>query len=60
MEYLGLPLIFLLGPALTKVFFLIFLLFQYFERVAHLAVIAILPFGPLCKPIYIYTDTNII
>ena len=30
---------------------------QYFKRIAHLAVIAILPCEPLCKHIYIYIQT---
>ena len=37
-----------------------FLFIQYFKRVMHLAVIAILPCGPLCKHIYIYTNTKVI
>ena len=36
------------------------LLFIYFKRVTHLAVIAILPCGPLSKHIYIYTNTKVI
>ena len=35
------------------------LFIQYFKRVTHLAVIAILPCGPLCKHIYIYTNTKV-
>ena len=37
-----------------------YLFLQYLKRVTHLTVIAILPCGPLCKHIYIYTDTKII
>ena len=37
-----------------------YLFIHYFKRVTHLAVIAILPCDPLCKHIYIYTDTRII
>ena len=33
---------------------------QYFKRVTHLTVIAILPCGPLCKRICIYTNTKVI
>ena len=40
--------------------FFIYLFIQYFKRVTHLAVIAILPCGPLCKHIYIYTNTIVI
>ena len=40
--------------------FLFYLFIQYFKRVTHLAVIAILPCGPLCKHIYIYTNTKVI
>ena len=48
-------------PQGSIVFFLfIFLFIQYFKRVTHLAVIAILPCGPLCKHIYIYTNTKVI
>ena len=36
------------------------LLFICFKRVTHLAVIAILPCGPLSKHIYIYTNTKVI
>ena len=39
---------------------LFYLFIQYFKRVTHLAVIAILPCGPLCKHIYIYTYMEII
>ena len=37
-----------------------YLFIQYFKRVTHLAVIAILSCGPLCKHIYIYTNTKVI
>ena len=41
--------------------FIYFILFiQYFKRVTHLAVIAILPCGLLCKHIYIYSHTKVI
>ena len=50
--------------ATDQIFFLkhyfFFLLIQYFKRVTHLAVIAILPCGPLCKHIFIYTNTKVI
>ena len=36
------------------------LFIQYFKRVTHFAVMAILPCGPLCKYVYIYTNTKII
>ena len=42
------------------IFYLFYLFIHYFKRVTHLAVIAILPCGPLCKHIYIHTVTNII
>ena len=37
--------------------FFYYLFIQYFKRVKPLAVIAILPCGPLCKHINIYTNT---
>ena len=58
----------LIQISLRPVFFsqLLFYLFyfilfiQYNKRVTHLAVIAILPCGPLCKHIYICTNTKVI
>ena len=41
-------------------FIYLILFIQYFNRVTHLAVIAILPCGPLCKHIYMYTNTKVI
>ena len=46
--------------ALFLVSFYFILFIQYFNRVMHLAVIAILSCCPLCRHIYIYTNTNII
>ena len=42
------------------IYLFLFLFIQYFRRVTHLAVIAILPCGPLCKHIYISTNTKVI
>ena len=41
---------------MTPYTFYLFLFIQCFKRVTRLAVIAILPCGPLCKHIYIYTS----
>ena len=45
---------------INTIYLFIYLFIQYFKRVTHLAVIAILPCGPLCKHIYIYTNTKVI